>query len=167
MATPADQAQLAFSVKDYWEIGIALVALLFSFYSLRKSEDATTSNIKLETRINDINSQRHWRREKIYSLADSLFDLGALYWLTDEDSTPENKMRALKIRLHLQDIEDNASAISIDISQEIRILSDEITGGNFEDPSRKGLSPDHKKFHKIQIEIQNIKAAINPPGKNA
>jgi hypothetical protein len=163
MTTPANQVQLAFAAKDFWELGIASVALLLSLYSLRRSENAAASNIRLETRINDINSQRHWRREKIYSLADSLFDLGALYWLTDEDSTPENKMRALRIRLHLQDIEDNASAIDIDVSQEVRILSDEITGGNFEDPSRKGLSPDHKKFHKIQIEIQNIKAAINPP----
>lgn len=160
---PSHTQNLMFSVKDFCETGIALVALGFSIISWRKSAKATADNIHLEARVTDINSQRHWRREKIYKLADSLFDLGALYWLTDEDSTPENKLRALKIRLHLQDIEDNANAIGIDISHAVGVLSDEITGGNFESPDRKGLSPDHKKFHMIQVEIQNIKAATGPP----
>lgn len=164
---PSKVNELVLSAKDYWQLGIASIALIFSVFSWWRSDKATASNIQLTARINDLNNQRHWRKEKIYTLADSLFELSALYWLADEDSAPENKMRALKIRLNLQDIEDNATAIGVDVSREIRILRDEITGGNFEAPDRKALSSDHRKFHQIQIEIQSIKLSISPSIKRA
>lgn len=156
---PATTQTAVFAIKDYLQAGISFLAICVSIYSLKRSEGVAASNIQLKASIDDINNQRHWRREKIYNLSDSLFELGAQYWLVDEDNSPTTKKIALKIRLHLQDIEDNANAIGIDISRIVRELRDEITGGEFESPTRKGIPTDNAKFLKIQIHIQNIKSA--------
>lgn len=138
---------------------LSFLAIIISVASINKAKKAAKENIFFQSKLDDINQQRHWRREKVYNIADELFELAADYWLSSEESL-DNKKRALNIKVRLSDLEENSMSIGLDISTEIRYLQDLITGGDFETSGRISLSPSHDKFISIRQNTQIIKSKL-------
>ncbi len=148
------------TIKGWTPVAISSAALIWSFVNHRLTKKNNLKYLLLETRLQGINQQRHWRREKVYNLADEIFNLSANYWL-QPGRTDNIKRIELDIKVRLQDIEDNATAIDIDISNEVSKLSHHVTGGSFESPEREALDPSHEKFLYIRQATQDIKAKLN------
>lgn len=153
--------------KDYLPVVFSGLSLIFSgimlfvaLSSTKKTRLITQENATLQAKLEDTNNQRHWRREKIYSLADSLYELSTEYWLTDEDNL-ENKKRALAMKSRIEDIEENAITIGIDISKPIQNLRHYATGDTFETADRKAVSTSHERFSYIRLYTQQIKSSLS------
>lgn len=164
MPTPTpDQAEGAFSLytllKDFSPGLISLFALCIGFKNQEETAKNAKSNIKLQAKIDQAHSKERWREEKIYNIADELNDLAADYWLNGE-VTLETKKAALSIKVRLSDLEENASVIGLDITNEVKFLQDLITGGDFESSDRKPLSPCHDKFISIRQNTQQVKTKL-------
>lgn len=124
-------------------IFIALIALGFSYSANKNSTD----------------NKRHWRREKIYTLADEICEIATDYWLTQEDDI-QNKRRALSIKYRIVDIESNAEVIGLDIADLIAKMNNHATGGLFETSGRKALGTDNEKFYHLRFYSQRIKEEL-------
>jgi hypothetical protein len=159
---PPSQVNTIYSIAKDFALPslLAIISLAWNLINQRKTNAVGLKAIELKASLDDINSQRHWRREKIYHLADELNELATDYWLSGTEDHA-NKKRAIKIRAHLHDIEENSQAIQIDITNEIKDLQNYITGGDFESSSRTALDCSHHKFLQIHITTQKIKSKLS------
>lgn len=147
-------------VKDIFPIIISIIALIWSLINSRKVALNERNNIQLQSRLDTINYTRHWRREKIYNITDELYELASAYWLVTSDELQGKKLE-LAIKIRLDDLEINSTALGIDIIEEITNLRRHITGGEFENSSRKPISPSHEKFLLIRQSTQIIKEKLS------
>ena len=143
----------------YFSLTVSILSFLWSmcsFFILRKSN---IDNVLLNNTLTDLNKKKHWRNEKIYILSEELQSLSHQYWLSDANYEKDQIVQ-LNIKSKFQDIEDHTIALRIDITSELTLLREHITGGLFESPDRKKIEATHQKFLHIQQAVSSIKSKL-------
>jgi len=104
-----------------------------------------------QSRNDEKNEQKLLLKEKKLAyekLLIELEDFAIEFWINDGNS--RNSIRlSVKIKQMLKILDNKLPNHSVDVMK----LRQEITGYNFDEPDREGLSPTHERFHNINTLI--------------
>lgn len=147
--------------KEYVDLAVPAIAfssLLLSGFSLVLTIKNSITNTKLQASLLDRNNEKHWRREKIYDLANEIHEKCCDYWTKDFSSSLE--LLHFRIPAMIDDLECHATSVGIDINQELVELKDHATGRDFGSSTRTKLECNDYRLLVIQQDIQKIKKKI-------